>query len=92
MVDSVGEFKRAWSSVKGEGDKATAVKLWTGAMPHPERAELHNDMKKWHAEVEALGGYEFVRNFPIHPFFRALRSHAPGKYEKAVKEFAKAVA
>lgn len=90
LADSIDEFKRIWDRMKGQGDIATAIKLFTNAIPYP-RSGHTTDTEVWNEQMKALGGYNFVKNFEPSRFFRSLKNHAPGKYQKALKEFVKAL-
>jgi hypothetical protein len=86
LVDAIDEFKRLWDQAP-EGPLNTAIKLFTGVIPEPN---LHS--KDWHQQMEALGGYDFAKFFTRpNPSFLVWKSRAPGKYQKALKEFVKVV-
>jgi hypothetical protein len=86
LVDAIDEFKKLLSYAP-KGPLNTAVKLFTGVIPVPNV----ND-KDWHEQMNALGGYEFAKLFTRpNKAFMAWKTHSPGKYKKALKEFVSAV-
>jgi len=86
LVDAIDEFQASWSHAP-EGPKNIAVKLFTGVIPEPRSQD-----KDWYQQMEALGGYDFAKHFTrVNRAFLAWKAQAPGKYQKALKEFVKAV-
>lgn len=85
LVDAIDDFKGKWSRAP-TGPLNIAVKLFTGVIPEPNSHD-----KDWHEQMNALGGYEFARTFRGNGAFLAWKARAPGKYQKALKEFVKAV-
>jgi hypothetical protein len=87
LVDAIDEFRSLWNHVPPRSSLNTAVKLFTGVMPNPA---LHD--KDWQQRVNDLGGYDFIKFFTKpNKAFLAWKTRAPGKYQKALKEFVKAV-
>jgi hypothetical protein len=86
LVGAIDEFKKLWNMAP-KGPLNIAVKLFTGVIPEPRGHD-----KDWYQQMEALGGYDFAKWFTKpNKAFLAWKSRAPGKYQKALKEFVKAV-
>jgi len=86
LVDAIDEFKTHLSHAP-KGPLNIAVKLFTGILPEPRSHD-----KDWYQQMEALGGYDFAKWFTTpNAAFLAWKTHAPGKYKKALKEFVSAV-
>jgi len=67
-------------------DMNMAIKFFTGAVKMPYT--LDNDFQE---KMKPYGGGVRMSHFTTSRFFSALKSHAPGKWRKAVSELVKAV-
>lgn len=86
LVDAIDAFKSLLDHAP-PGPLNVAIKLFTGVLPVPD---IHD--KDWHQQMENLGGYDFVKLFTRpNKAFLAWKTRAHGKYQKALKEFVKAV-
>lgn len=78
LSDEVDKFQRAWTGVSGK-DREAAFRYWVSAR-EPKKGLLR-------LSIPQFAGREGHES----PWFRVLRQHAPGKWQKAVKELMKLV-
>lgn len=86
LADSIEAFQNQWQEHGKPELLNHAVRLWVGATKIPKN-NIFDRGDQTKKSIEAIGGYEVVRNFKTDPFFLALRKMAAGKWRKAVSEF-----